>query len=41
MAPPNSIMHSALNQINIEEIKEQGLIEGASKRAGVRGVVDQ
>ena len=25
----------------IEEIKEQGLIEGASKRAGVRGVVDQ
>jgi len=23
MAPPNSIMHSALNQINIEEIKEQ------------------
>ena len=25
----------------IEEIKEQGLIEGASKRAEVRGVVDQ
>ena len=25
----------------IEEIKEQGLIEGASKSAGGRGVVDQ
>ena len=31
---------SLLNEF-IEEIKEQGLIEGASKRAGVRGVVDQ
>ena len=31
---------SFLNEF-IEEIKSQGLIEGASKRAGVRGVVDQ
>ena len=31
---------SLLNEL-IEEIKSQGLIEAASKRAGVRGVVDQ
>ena len=31
---------SLLNEF-IEEIKSQGLIEAASKRAGVRGVVDQ
>ena len=31
---------SPLNEL-IEEIKSQGLIEAASKRAGVRGVVDQ
>lgn len=34
------IKMSLVNEF-IEEIKEQGLIEGASKRAGVRGVVDQ
>ena len=31
---------SLLNEF-IEEIKSQGLIEAASKRTGVRGVVDQ
>ena len=31
---------SLLNEL-IEEIKSQGLIEAASKRAGVRGVVEQ
>ena len=34
------IKMSLLNEF-IEEIKSQGLIEAASKRAGVRGVVDQ